>query len=272
MSERLKGFIFGSVIMLISPALALPGTPQTAAAPEAVSAAPALQYFRLTYADAEEALGQALAERGAGSKIGATITSRGDEYVFSYSQPISVEIRGLRFDATTQRFSANLVSMSGKDVISAKPVSGRFDEMVEVPVLRRSIRAGEMIKAEDLELRDYTKARARMDTVTDMASLIGKSPLRVITSGRPIRSHELEQASVIKKNDIVSVLYRNGAMSISTKGQAIDGGAEGTVISVKNIESKKVVQARVLDASTVLIEGSSDTQARIMPEKEIYAN
>lgn len=273
MSARLKGFIFGAVISIITPALALQGAPKPAGEAEAQAAADSatLPYFRLTYEDAEAAIGQALAERGAATKVHASITNRDGDNIFSYSQPISVEIRGLKFDAATHRFTTNLVSVSGKDVISVRAINGRYDEMVEVPVLKNSARAGEVIAQDNIEIRDYPKARTRSDTVTDMASLVGKSPQRVISSGRPIRSTELEEAAVVKKNDMVKMVFNQGAMQISTMGQAMTDGGAGSVISVRNMASKKIVQATVKDASTVLID-NGETRTSSLTVSNIYEN
>lgn len=256
MSQRLKGFIFGSLVMLITPALAIPSDP---AKTEPAPPMPALQeqYFQLTYADAEAAIAEALASRGAGSKITVTM-NRGDkngDVIFKNSQAISVEIRGLRFDDKVSRFTANLVALSGDQVVSAVAASGRYDELVEVPVLKRSVKAGEVISMNDIELRDYTAARTRMDTITDMASLIGKSPLRVISPGRPVREHELAQPTMIKKNDLVTMHYQIGGMKIATQGQALEDAPQGGVVPVRNVASKKTVQARVQDAMNVIIDG-----------------
>ena len=274
MSERLKGFIFGAVLMLVTPALATTGIPQSVATPaaqETPAEESSLPYFRLTYTDAEEALGQALAERGAGAKVSAAINNRSGDYVFSFNQPISVEIRGLRFEASTQRFSANLVSIAGDQVISAKAVSGRYNEMIEVPVLKHSVRAGDIIKQDDIEFRDYAKARARGDTITDMASLVGKTPERVITAGRPVRGMELAQAAVVKKNDIVKMVYNDGGMSISTNGQVLSDGIQGSVVNVRNMASKKIIQATVQDNATVLI-GGNEMKTSSISAGDIYEN
>lgn len=252
--DTFKGFVFGSMLMLITPALAIPTMPPTeTAASAAQTQEDDTPYFRLGYEDAEGAIGQALAERGAGAKVAASITNKEGDYIFSSPKTIAVEIRGLKFDKDTRRFSANLVAVTGESVVSARAVSGRFDEMIEVPVLKRTIRAGETITSADLELRDYPQSRARADTITDMASLIGKSPERVISSARPIREQEVAKAALIKKNDLVKMVFKSGGMEISTTGQAVDDGRKGSVIAVKNLASKKVIQATVQDEDTVLI-------------------
>lgn len=260
MSNILKGFIFGAVAMLMTPALAIPSGN---AAPEAPETGLIEQYFRLSYQDAEEAIAAALSERGAGAKIAAAITRRDNDYIFSYSHPISVEIRGLKFDEKTRRFTANLLPISEGKVLSATAISGSYDEMMEVPVLKRSIKAGDVIKAEDIELRDYTAARTRDSTITDIASLIGKSPVRVITEGRPIREHELALPIEVKKNDLVKMYYRSGPMTITTNGQAQDDGSKGTMIMVRNLSSKKLVQAQVVDATTVVITDQNTLTSRL---------
>ena len=254
MKDTLKGFVFGATLMLMTPALAIPTTPQAELMPQDKTLQEdATPYFRLGYEDAEGAIGHALSARGAGGKVAATITNKDGDYVFSSAQAIAVEIRGLTFDAGTHRFTANLVAVSGKNVVSAKAVSGQFHEMVEIPVLKHSIRAGETIAASDIELRDYPEARARVDTITDIASLVGKSPERVISAGRPIREREIAQAPLVKKNDMVKMLFKRGGMEISTTGQVTADGRKGSVIAVKNLASKKLVQATVQDENTVLI-------------------
>ncbi len=265
----LKGFMFGAIAMLITPALAIQSDAIETDAPAPIVQE---QYFRLTYEDAEAAIAAALTERGAGAKVAANIVRKNNDCIFSYSNPISVEIRGLRFDEKTSRFTTNLVSIAGDKVISAVAVSGSYDEMVEVPVLKRDFKAGETITSKDIELRDYTKARVRINTINDMASLIGKSPERAITAGRPIREHELAEPILVKKNDLVKMQYNNGNMRITTNGQAIDGGTEGATISVRNLTSKKIVQARIQDATTVVINDGKTQAIRLTNEGTYAAN
>ncbi len=255
-------------------ALNKPYTKNAAVENEAMETAP---HFRLTYDDAQEALEMALVERGAGDKITAQITSRsGGSALFSYNHPISVEIRGLRFDSATHRFNANLVAVSGTEIISARAVSGRFDRLVEVPVLRRTMRSGDVIKSSDIELRDYSEARARYDIVADISSLLGKTPQRTISAGRPIRSHELVEEAVVKKNTMVTMFYTQGAMQITTSGQAQSDGAIGSLIGVKNLSSGKIIQAVVTgDKSVEAGSGAFKSQmqtAEQAPYNKIYDN
>ncbi len=209
--------------------------------------------FQLSYVDAESAIGTALSERGAGNKVAASITNRKAGPLFSYEKPISVEIRGLQFDGSASHWSANLMVVADGTVISAMPLAGQFQEMAEVPVLKREVRSGDIIRAVDIELRDFPVTQTRVDTITDISSLIGKSPARVISPARPMRIHEIASPAIIKKNGLVKIRYATAGMEITTSGQAMADGAKGDTIDVRNISSRKVLQATVLDEGTVSI-------------------
>lgn len=207
--------------------------------------------FQLSYEDVEGAVGFALSDKGAGQKIAATVNGDRRKPLFSYDKPISVEIRGLQFDGDNKRWSASLLFVSGDAVVSAIPVSGRFEETVEIPVLKRQVKNGEVIRAEDIELRDHPFARTRSDTVTDLASLVGKSPTRTISPGRPVYESELAGPTLVKKNATVQMRYLSAGLEISATGQTVDDGARGDVITVRNLASKKLVRAVIADEKTV---------------------
>jgi flagella basal body P-ring formation protein FlgA len=201
--------------------------------------------------------------------VSATINGRKEEPIFSYNKPISVEIRGLKFDKNSSRWNASLMFVSENTIVSAIPVAGRFDEMVELPVLKRQVRAGETIAEKDIQLRDFPASSTRSDAVIDLAGLIGKSPLRTISMNRPVREQELAMPTIVKKNSLVQMHYKSGAMQISDSGQAMEDGSKGSVISVKNVASKKTIRAMVVNADTVEVV-TSDTQSSQLINKDAY--
>ncbi len=256
MSLIFRYFALSCVAGFVVPSLAFATIEQlpapAAAAPVAIHA-PGTELFVLTSRDAEEAISFALAERGAGSKVSASITGRSDDTLFSHAQPLSVEIRGLSFDKNTSRWQASLMFLSDGQVISAMPVGGRYDEVMSVPVLKRQVRPGDVIQEADLEIRDFSLSRTRSDTIADAAALVGKSPVRSISAGRPIREQEIAQPALIRKNDIIQVDYRSPGVSISTTAQALEDGSLGSTINVRNLSSKKLVRAVVQDEKTAVI-------------------
>jgi flagellar basal body P-ring formation protein FlgA len=242
--KNLFSFLLIIIMALAAPAWATPGE------------APATQpnyLFELSFEDAQNAIGQALVEKGAGTQLAASINGRKKDALFSYNKPLTVEIRGLQFDKNARSWSANLLMISEGDVVTAMPVAGRFEDMVEVPVLRRQIRNGEIIGESDVDLRQFPVAHTRPGTIRDKAELIGKSPSRASSAFRPIREHEIASPAVVKKNGIVQMRYLSPGMEITATGQAMNEGGRGEVIAVRNMNSKKIVRAVVEDANTVSI-------------------
>jgi len=247
--HKLLAIILCSASLLTGPAYA-----QTISAEQAVINP--RNVFELLYTDAEAEVGRALNEKGVGEKLAVTITGRKNRVLYAYEQPLTVEIRGLQFDKRDSRWSASLLFVADGKVISALPASGRYEEIIEIPVLKREIRSGNVITETDIEVRDFSVAQTRSDTVTDISGLIGKSPIHSISPSRPIRGHEIGYPAIVKKNSLVEMQYNSPGMSITTSGQALSDGAKGDVINVRNSTSKKIVRAVVADSRTVLIIGA----------------
>jgi len=209
--------------------------------------------FELSYEAAEDAVTQALTEKGVGDKVSATMNGRKPKPIFVYSKPITVEARGLKFDKLSGHWEGSLAFIADGEVVSAIPASGHFDEMIEVAVLKREMRNTDVIREGDVEIRDFSLSHTRADTITDLSGLIGKAPLRTISPFRPIRAEEVITPAIVKKDALVQMHYSLPGMEISTTGQTITAGAKGDVISVRNVTSKKVVRAVVENSDTVSI-------------------
>lgn len=252
--------------------------PQPAAPVPAPSPQPAAQAqpeqprgsFEVSYADAEAAVGAALAAKGIGDKIGAMMDGRTSKAIFAYGEPLQVQTRGLRTDPKKSRWQASLLFVNEKgDVVSAMPAAGMFHEMVEVPVLRRHLRNGEQITESDIEVRDFIRSQTRPDTITDIASLIGKTPMRSISAYRPVRESEIAGLPLIKRDAIVQLRFSTPGMEITTPGQAMAQGARGDVIEVRNTASRKVVRGVVESATSVLVYNPNQQTSALTGENHV---
>lgn len=222
-------------------------------APAEPAAAQLTNAFSVSFNDAEEAVAAALNEKGIGDKLSVTIAGRRNTSIFAYSKPVSLEIKGLTIERLDHRWDASLLFVAGNEVVSAIPISGHFDEIIELPVLKREVRAGDVISAADIEVRDFSQAHTRTDTITDISDLIGKSSSHDLSPSRPIREHEVANPTLIKRNALIEMHYNSPGMEISTTGEAMGDGAKGDVINVRNSSSKKIVRAVVADSKSVNI-------------------
>lgn len=226
----------------------------TARAEPAAPAATIPAAYAVSVLDAEAAVSRALVEKGAGDRVKADITGLHGANLYEGSKPVEIKVTGLTVDKTAARWSASLIIASGTEVLTALPATGRFQEMAELPVLRRQLRSGDIIAEADIDLMQFPLARIRGDAVTDAAQLVGQSPRTVVSPGRPLRASELSAPSVMKKNTLITLRYRNKSMEITTSGLALRAGAAGDMVEVRNINSKQIVRATVIDANTAEVQ------------------
>lgn len=108
-----------------------------------------------------------------------------------------------------------------------------------VPV--RNIRPKEIIAPADLTIKQVDVAGA----VTTMDELVGQEARVALYVGRPIRRGDFGAPAIIERNDLVTLIFRKGALNIATEGRALGRGAEGEAIRVMNLSSRTTVSGRV---------------------------
>ena len=76
---------------------------------------------------------------------------------------------------------------------------------------------------------------------------------RALNTGEPILQSDLVSQLMVKRGDVVNLIYTRGNLRISTQAQALSDGEPGATIAVRNLQTKKQVYAIVKDGSTVEI-------------------
>lgn len=113
--------------------------------------------------------------------------------------------------------------------------------LAEIVVPVRTIAPQQLISAGDLILRDMNVPGA----VSDPALLIGMEARVALYAGRPIQDGDVGFPAVIDRNQIVPLIFQQGAIYISTEGRALDRAGPGDLIRVMNIASRNTVTARI---------------------------
>jgi flagella basal body P-ring formation protein FlgA len=111
----------------------------------------------------------------------------------------------------------------------------------EIVVPARTIPAQHVIGPEDLVQRDMDVPGA----VTDPDLIIGMEARVALYAGRPIHEDDIGFPAIIDRNQIVPLIFRNGALFIATEGRALDRAGPGDLIQVMNLSSRATVTARI---------------------------
>ena len=87
-----------------------------------------------------------------------------------------------------------------------------------------------------------------------LMDVIGKQTKQMISSGRALSESMIQPIPIIAMGDIVTIKFQTKNISITMPGKARRNGYKGQKIPVQNLSNGKIVNARVDDSKTVLVE------------------
>ena len=206
----------------------------------------AVQKHTFTVSDLQQGIAEQLAKEGAGEAIEATVQNFASPIIQRASSPMEMVIDFIDYDARTMRWEAS-VSLYAEDKLALREAfNGRYAALIEVPVATRRIFGGEVIQRSDIGFEKMPEHRLRNQTVYKISDLVGKSARRTLRDGQPIAAHEVEAPVVAKRGDMLQISYRTPYIEIRTMGEALEDGAIGKRISVRNPDSDVVLRAVVI--------------------------
>lgn len=181
------------------------------------------------------------------------IVGRTLEIAVPVDAPPSIDVRNLSFDRQSGRFTA-VVMAGGSDAAAQRlAVSGRVHDTAAVPVLRRVVSPGEVIRKDDIEMIRIREDRAARDIISDPERLIGTTPRFRLRAHEPIRVSDTRPPIVVARNSLVTITLRTESMTLTAQGRAGEDGAKGDTIRVINLQSKKTIEAVVSGPDLVTI-------------------
>jgi flagella basal body P-ring formation protein FlgA len=210
----------------------------------------------------EAALRQALADQGLEGDVQLALDNPGLQIKLPSSSERSLRVTRLTLDPGTGRFLAHVAAPAHGQPVANLAVTGRALELIEIPVLTRNLKPGEVIRARDIEWTSVQANRLTRTSVLDTASLIGMSPRRPIRAQDLVRSTDLQTPVVVAKNSLVTIRLNSDRMQLSVQGRALEAGAEGDVVRIMNTKTNTIVNAVVVDAGNVEVMPVSITAER----------
>jgi flagella basal body P-ring formation protein FlgA len=121
--------------------------------------------------------------------------------------------------------------------------------MAETVVATRNIRANAMIFAEDVTLKsaDVPNAFSRIPDV------VGQEARTTIYAGRPILFDDVGPPAIVSRNEIVTLLYQTGGLTIMTEGRSLQRGSAGDRIRIMNLDSRTTLFGQVQEDGSVRV-------------------
>lgn len=125
------------------------------------------------------------------------------------------------------------------------PLNLRAQVWREVFVARDTIERESVFNPADLDVRRVDVLRERNSIPVSYADNMMVFRAQV-QAGHALQWRDLQRRALVKKGDLIEVVASDGMLTVKMKGLALENGAAGEVITVRNIQSKRDITALVI--------------------------
>ena len=164
----------------------------------------------------------------------------------------SVEFPKNRALSSPMPFAVN-IKVNGRPYKTIR-VWARLEILTDVVVTRRPVGRYRPITQSDVALKKMDAAQLSGNIISDLNQVLGKRAKRNIGINTVLRTDLIEFPPLVKRGDMVLIVARSRGLKVTTLGQVRSKGLRGEKVRVVNLDSKKSIFARVMDANTVMVE------------------
>ncbi len=136
-----------------------------------------------------------------------------------------------------------------------QPVAARAEPGVTMWAPRRAIARGAIVREGDLHAVAMPASRAPRAPLDDPAAAIGRAATRPLRADQPLSERDVATPPAIRRGETVTLLYQHGRLSLSLRARALEDAAAGAVARFQNLESSRVLDARVTGPGRAVVAG-----------------
>lgn len=120
-------------------------------------------------------------------------------------------------------------------------------------VAKHPLIKGSHVTEEDIYQVELDVQKLKQGYFIDSHELLGQVCKQNISADSPLNPYNIELAKLVHKGEQVSITAFNEGFSVSMDGVALDDGALGEPVKVKNLSSKRVIEAQVSGSKKVKV-------------------
>lgn len=203
----------------------------------------------ITLSEIQSAVERALSLKGNGAELKH----------LDYSNKVEIstgnsEITAIPFETRDPSRVNFDVRVAVNDVEEARfNVTGAVDEWKEIPIAIRTLGKGQVVKPEDVRMARLNVSALPRDAASDEKSVVGRSLSQEVSAGDFFKAGKLSVPPVVTEGQQITVRFRTKSLEATATGIALESGAAGEEIRVKNSVSKKIITGNVVEPGLVEI-------------------
>jgi flagella basal body P-ring formation protein FlgA len=169
-----------------------------------------------------------------------------------------------RFEIETQQRTTNWIGLVGlkikvyrnDDLLQTVPVLAQVQVKARIAIAARTINSKARLTSQDLEMTWRAITNLSGKFVTDVTDLADQQARRMIPPGTILTAELFEPLPLVKRGQLVTVLYNRSGLEIKMVGKVMQNGYRDEMVQVRNEQSKEVFRAKVVGAGQVLVENN----------------
>jgi len=137
--------------------------------------------------------------------------------------------------------------------------TGVLFEGVETAVLLRPLARGEVIRRSDVTIERRRKSELQNDSIGPTDAVLGLAARQALRAGQALRRADIMKPELVQRNETVTLMFEVPGIRLTMRGKAMESGAEGDLVSVVNVQSKRTIQGTVAGPNLVVVQSNSSS-------------
>lgn len=171
----------------------------------------------------------------------------------------------IAFDKRSGRFDTMIEIPTGAGQSGKLRIAGTAVVTAEVVTLNRAVERGTPIRSSDIVIERRPRAEIAREAIADRDAVVGMAARANLRAGQLLRSADLMKPELVARGAMVTLIYQIPGISLTVRGKASEGGAEGDTISVVNETSKRTLQGVVVGQNRVVLSPTTPRLAANLP-------
>jgi flagella basal body P-ring formation protein FlgA len=165
----------------------------------------------------------------------------------------AMQVSSARFEPRNNRFDVTLeIASDSGSAPTRLRFTGTAIETVEAAVLARGVERNEVIKSSDV----VTERRPKAEVGNDVAMrdrAVGMQARKQLRAGQALKTADLAKPDLVQRDQSVTLTFESPGLYLSVRGKALEGGTEGDVVNVLNLQSKRTISGVVTGRGQVSV-------------------
>jgi flagella basal body P-ring formation protein FlgA len=164
--------------------------------------------------------------------------------------PLAIEVEALR---SIERHMTVAITVSAGGETARGFVTLKAVRPGVVVTAARRLERGHVITASDLTTRAADLMAESDEALSDARPIIGQLVARFIPEGAVLTAGSVTEESLVRRGDRITLVASIPGMELRVMGEALEEGRLGRLIRVRNLESRRIISARVTGAGEVMV-------------------